>query len=394
MQKVGRNDPCPCGSGKKYKRCCLLTCDQESNIGGAQGFNLPHEVRQELARRVQLQAEWVEKYGDVRPPITATHAGQTFVAVGSRLLYNPRWKTFHDFLLTYIGSVFERDWFADELAKPVGDRHPLMQWYDLLHTFQATRRDEFADGQIVHVEAPPAQISALLSFAYDLYTLEHHSLLPQRLVDRLKRKDQFQGARYETYVASAFVRAGFEITLEDESDQSASHCEFSAKHRATGLYYSIEAKSRHRVGLLGQLGRPQNLSEIEASISGLLVLALRKAARYDRIVFVDVNVPPEDCAIFEAEWFNKVAAQLKRLEEKPPPGAPLPAAFVFLTNFPYHFVGPEAPLTGSAAVFRGFNLPDFIRGDPTIVRAKYPAIIGLFDSVLRHTRVPHDLPLL
>src|SRR6266508_4019469 len=23
MDKVCRNDPCPCGSGKKYKRCCL-----------------------------------------------------------------------------------------------------------------------------------------------------------------------------------------------------------------------------------------------------------------------------------------------------------------------------------------------------------------------------------
>jgi len=23
MTKPGRNDPCPCGSGKKYKRCCL-----------------------------------------------------------------------------------------------------------------------------------------------------------------------------------------------------------------------------------------------------------------------------------------------------------------------------------------------------------------------------------
>ena len=22
MSKVGRNDPCPCGSGKKYKQCC------------------------------------------------------------------------------------------------------------------------------------------------------------------------------------------------------------------------------------------------------------------------------------------------------------------------------------------------------------------------------------
>lgn len=21
--QVGRNDPCPCGSGKKYKQCCL-----------------------------------------------------------------------------------------------------------------------------------------------------------------------------------------------------------------------------------------------------------------------------------------------------------------------------------------------------------------------------------
>jgi preprotein translocase subunit SecA len=23
--KVGRNDPCPCGSGKKYKKCCLAS---------------------------------------------------------------------------------------------------------------------------------------------------------------------------------------------------------------------------------------------------------------------------------------------------------------------------------------------------------------------------------
>jgi tetratricopeptide (TPR) repeat protein len=23
MAKIGRNDPCPCGSGKKYKKCCL-----------------------------------------------------------------------------------------------------------------------------------------------------------------------------------------------------------------------------------------------------------------------------------------------------------------------------------------------------------------------------------
>ena len=30
-EKVGRNDPCPCGSGKKYKKCCWSK-DQRSNI--------------------------------------------------------------------------------------------------------------------------------------------------------------------------------------------------------------------------------------------------------------------------------------------------------------------------------------------------------------------------
>ncbi len=27
--KVGRNDPCPCGSGQKYKKCCLRLLDRE-----------------------------------------------------------------------------------------------------------------------------------------------------------------------------------------------------------------------------------------------------------------------------------------------------------------------------------------------------------------------------
>jgi hypothetical protein len=28
--RPGRNDPCPCGSGKKYKHCCALTKDRLS----------------------------------------------------------------------------------------------------------------------------------------------------------------------------------------------------------------------------------------------------------------------------------------------------------------------------------------------------------------------------
>lgn len=28
--KIGRNDPCPCGSGKKYKHCCLSSGKYET----------------------------------------------------------------------------------------------------------------------------------------------------------------------------------------------------------------------------------------------------------------------------------------------------------------------------------------------------------------------------
>ena len=29
---IGRNDPCPCGSGKKYKKCCLLKLDELKRV--------------------------------------------------------------------------------------------------------------------------------------------------------------------------------------------------------------------------------------------------------------------------------------------------------------------------------------------------------------------------
>jgi hypothetical protein len=32
-RKVGRNDPCPCGSGKKFKKCCLTSASDSSSEG-------------------------------------------------------------------------------------------------------------------------------------------------------------------------------------------------------------------------------------------------------------------------------------------------------------------------------------------------------------------------
>ena len=34
MSKAGRNDPCPCGSGKKYKSCCINLDRPQGTSGG------------------------------------------------------------------------------------------------------------------------------------------------------------------------------------------------------------------------------------------------------------------------------------------------------------------------------------------------------------------------
>jgi hypothetical protein len=170
--KVGRNAPCPCGSGKKYKKCCIANVVSALN----REPKLPHEdVRQLLKAIRKRDEERIQKYGHVRPPITTKHAGQTFVAVGSRLLHDARWKTFHDFLFAYIGSLFEKEWFTNELSKPNEQRHPLMQWYHILQEFGKSQNHP--TGQVRKIDSPPAPISALLSFAYDLYTIEHHAIL-------------------------------------------------------------------------------------------------------------------------------------------------------------------------------------------------------------------------
>src|SRR6202030_1465836 len=35
MAKPGRNDPCPCGSGNKYKRCCLAKHEADARLVAA-----------------------------------------------------------------------------------------------------------------------------------------------------------------------------------------------------------------------------------------------------------------------------------------------------------------------------------------------------------------------
>lgn len=51
--KIGRNDPCPCGSGRKYKRCCL----PESAVAEDRLWARQREASDELTRQMMKYAE-------------------------------------------------------------------------------------------------------------------------------------------------------------------------------------------------------------------------------------------------------------------------------------------------------------------------------------------------
>src|SRR5260370_37202850 len=62
-QKIGRNDSCACGSGKKYKRCCLAR--QSASYGlWAERRNASDELTQDMMRLAarkfgsQIQVAW------------------------------------------------------------------------------------------------------------------------------------------------------------------------------------------------------------------------------------------------------------------------------------------------------------------------------------------------
>lgn len=48
-KKPGRNDPCPCGSGKKYKQCCALKSPLAKLIKHAVWINAPKPKEEEKA---------------------------------------------------------------------------------------------------------------------------------------------------------------------------------------------------------------------------------------------------------------------------------------------------------------------------------------------------------
>jgi predicted metal-binding transcription factor (methanogenesis marker protein 9) len=61
--KVGRNDPCPCGSGKKYKKCCIAkdAVVEIRKVREERFFQLKNELSEEIYQFLERSLPFSEK---------------------------------------------------------------------------------------------------------------------------------------------------------------------------------------------------------------------------------------------------------------------------------------------------------------------------------------------
>lgn len=286
-----------------------------------------------MVETLRRDDERTKRYGHVRPIIHADVAGQKIVAVGSEIHWSPEWKTFPDFLSHYIKLKLGPEWGTAELQKPPEEQHPLLQLYRRSAVaWNSPERDE----QGIFSTIPSGPMLAWLALGYDLYVVRHHQALEQRLLRRLQHERQFQGARHELFVAATFIRAGFSIDFTDETDGSQRHPEFLAIHRRTGQKVAVEAKSRHRPGVLGYPGLLDPTRELKAGIQGLLEDAFGKPTDQPYVVCVDVNLPPNDKPIRDLPWFQEILETLSDHERAFPDELDRYTQITF-TNQPLHY---------------------------------------------------------
>ena len=346
--KVGRNKPCHCGSGKKFKRC------HGKEPVWPSAAEVAHAMAQSQARERIRQTQ----QGLGKGIISANFKGQQVVAVGNTVYFSPQWKTFPDFLLDYLKAKLTPEWLQSEAAKPEPERHTIAQWGLLLFSMQRELIRRPGEPTLMSLNGVMACYYGL---AYGLYLMDHNVELQARLVHRLKDPGNFQGAYYEVLVASALIRAGFELTLEDETDGTSKHCEFAAVSKATGKCYWIEAKMRAVTGLLGRTAA-NGMSDTKPATSQLvkhLNGAFAKPAADERMIFVDLNsaMSPDATEDNPPAFVDHAKQRLARYQRESLPKGE--TAYVFITNIAYHRCL-DGPATMCALPF-GMGISDFNR---------------------------------
>jgi hypothetical protein len=190
-------------------------------------------------------------------------------------------------------------------------------------------------------------------------------------------------------IASCLVRAGFAIEFSDETDFALRHIDATALHRRTGRSYFVEMKAKGRPGILGKPGPPPSPEEMKRDVSRLIRDALEKPAQGERLIFVDMNLPPPPSSWSDQGlwWQNDAVASIRAVEAQPGNVAADTSAFIVFTNLPSYQMPTDDYYVGLERAFTSFRKPDFA-SETTLLGEGYPDIANLFDAFNMHDIVP------
>ena len=255
------------------------------------------------------------------------------------------------------------EWGNSEIKKAFEKRHPILQCYDKY----CKHLKKYLDGSGKTKSIPSTgAVYCYLGLAYNLYLLKHNVELQQRYIERLKDINNFQGAYYELAVANCLIRSGFELKLEDETDEQTKHCEFSAVSKKTGKKYWVEAKMRAVTGILGKTAIDGTTrKDPTCMLSKHLNNAFQKPASDERLIFIDVNANFENDTV--PTWIERAG---KKLDMKEKSLSPKQTAYVFVTNIGFHW-DLDSEKRGCAILAYGLGIPDFAKSGHFLLSELY-----------------------
>jgi hypothetical protein len=294
-------------------------------------FNeLPLDI-QKLVRKAQIKAKISTQhheriFGNV-PPVEGIHAyGRMQVAIRGRIVTsnNPEldWEVPSDFLVSYLIDTLGTLWLENELSKNNIEMHEVARWY--------SKGISNLDGKGSRWGKANGKALAILHLAYDLFVLESLDHLPDFILERLRNNENFNGARYELFVFSTMIRAGFVLEYSDEkSGLNGRVAECIATHTESKERVYVEAKTRNIKHVLGS--KQGNSKKIR--LYDKIKDAMGKKFDAPYFIFIDVN-QPNIVINKENREFNKINTEYKKLEDLHKGNLP---NLVCFTNIPFHY---------------------------------------------------------
>lgn len=308
-----RNMLCKCGSNEKYKHCCI-------------------EV-DKMVVHLQDDDNFVNdlKPGAGRPLIDGFFQDKRVVAIGPQAASIPPGITFDEFLLGNLERFLGVDWLKAEHAKPIDEAHPVATWFN---DYPRNLRDSKAkqEGEELFSVEPSGYVKALVSFAYDVYIVQHCAVIPKDILDELLLIEHFFTRKYEITMAAIFAKSGFRISWLPKNKLGM--CEFIAFNVATKDVVIAEAKCRNWHGNSGDAQPNTTKTNILKNI--------KKASKKPThglpfFIFMDINQPLSNLPNpFDAPWIKSGQRELSNPVLGNTEDNPSRFACVFLTNYGWH----------------------------------------------------------